>query len=49
VSLCHDGPFARNFWASASTSSTLPVKPTLPWAAFYLRQLTGEFFGAADG
>ena len=30
----------------------LPVKPTLPfalWAAFYLRQLTGEFFGAADG
>jgi hypothetical protein len=47
-SAAHYGPFARNFWGLGKHILDLPVKLALPfalWAAFYLRQLTGEIFG----
>ena len=51
-SAAHYGPFARNFWGLGKHVLDLPVKLALPfalWAAFYLRQLTGEIFGEAEG
>lgn len=50
-SAAHYGPFARNFWGLGKHVLDLPVKLALPfalWAAFYLRQLTGELFAPAD-
>jgi len=50
-SAAHYGPFARNFWGLGKHVLDLPVKLALPfalWAAFYLRQLTGELFVQAD-
>ena len=50
-SAAHYGPFARNFWGLGKHVLDLPVKLALPfamWAAFYLRELTGELFGEAD-
>lgn len=50
-SAAHYGPFARNFWGLGKHILDLPVKLALPfalWAAFYLRQLTGEIFGEAE-
>jgi hypothetical protein len=47
-SAAHYGPLARNFWGLGKHVLDLPVKLALPfalWAAFYLRQLTGELFG----
>lgn len=46
-SVAHYGPFARNFWGLGKHILDLPVKLALPfalWAAFYLRQLSGELF-----
>jgi len=43
----HYGPFARNFWGLGKHILDLPVKLALPfalWAAFYLRELSGELF-----
>jgi hypothetical protein len=45
------GPFARNFWGLGKHVLDLPVKLALPfalWAAFYLRQLTGELFAPTE-
>lgn len=50
-SAAHYGPFARNLWGLGKHVLDLPVKLALPfalWAAFYLRQLTGEIFGEAE-
>ena len=50
-SAAHYGPFARNFWGLGKHILDLPVKLALPfalWAAFYLRQLTGEIFGESE-
>ena len=50
-SAAHYGPFARNFWGLGKHVLDLPVKLALPfalWAAFYLRQLTGELFADAS-
>jgi hypothetical protein len=50
-SAAHYGPFARNFWGLGKHVLDLPVKLALPfalWAAFYLRQLSGELFAPTD-
>ena len=50
-SAAHYGAFARNFWGLGKHVLDLPVKLALPfalWAAFYLRQLTGELFLQTD-
>ena len=50
-SAAHYGPFARNFWGLGKHVLDLPVKLALPfalWAAFYLRQLTGELFAPTN-